>query len=184
MKKEKRSFRLISQIIILVLIVVMGIGTTSSWYNRTQNSNQTGAILSYEQTGVVNGTGCTTETFLGTDDNGVVDYSDTKQTEAVTVAAGTTVHFETVISNKSNRGAATVSLYLKSSAQSYAAYIGVRELEKTYKPFTGISSGGSYYICIEDNIPVKNNSTSAVYWFVKSDAALTIDPNNLYVVYN
>ncbi|MBQ9743306.1 MAG: hypothetical protein IJV88_06535 [Ruminococcus sp.] len=184
MKKEKRTFRLISQIIILVLVVIMGIGTTSSWYNRTQNSSQTGAILSYEQTGKVNGTGCTLQTFLGTNDNGVVDYSDTEQTEAVTVAAGSTVHFETVVTNSGNNGAASVSLYLKSSAQSYAAYIGVRELEKTYKPFTGISSGGNYYICIEDNIPVENDASSSVYWFIKSDAALTIDPNNLYVVYN
>lgn len=190
MKNRISFLRVLSCIAVLVLALVMVVGTTFSWYDRSQKQGKTANLMEYKLTSAkVNGSGCTFATYLGTDTNGIVEYSDTAATGTVTLNKGELTYFKTVITNGTNTGMAVVSLNLKNAPVSSSIHIGVTEPEKTYKPFTGIdNSTNSTVVCIEDNIDLIYNGTQDVYWFIDVPASYSgtveINPSNLYVTYN
>lgn len=195
MKKGKSNLKVISHILVLALVLVIAVVATFSWYNRTQSAGETGYLLEYTQSGNVNGTGGTIQTFAGTDNNGMITYADTEVSGTISTEPGAVSYFKTVITDESNSGDSMVSLYLEdftySSKMGSAIHIGIIQPEKTYKKFTGTLSGSNYIvdkICLEDNVPVANNGTVEVYWFVEIDATYSgtgsVDLGTLHLVYN
>lgn len=178
----------------LVLVLTMATDYTFSWYDRYPTESETGNMLSYIQTGKVNNSVSqdrTVQTFAGTMNNGVITYSNTAVSGAVTVKPGEACYFKTVITDNAGVGASVVSLFVKkitvSSNLTDSIYIGLVGSEKTYER----CSGNNYQfnnVCIEDNIYVANNATVEVYWFVKSNATFTSDGtvtlDAQYLVYN
>lgn len=192
MKNRISVLRVLSCIAVLVLALVMVVGTTFSWYDRTKGEDKTAYKIEYSQSGKVTAVGCTFETFLGTNTDGVVEYSETASTGTITLGAdeekSKLTYFKTVITNDANAGDAIVSLNLKDAPVSNALHVGIIEPEKTYKPFTGIdSTTNASVVCIEDNIELANNGEQPIYWFIEVPAGyssdLTINLDNLYVVY-
>ena len=197
MKKNSFVLNLISRIMILVLVLIMSVGTTFSWYDRTQRADDPANLIRYEVTGKVNnGTSATVETFVGTKEDGVVTYSETALPTSgvdsnVTTTSGEITYFKTVITDTSNYGDSLVSLYFTQFSCDLTMgnyfHIGIIGPEKTYNQYTGTSSGTNYVITpmlVEDNILLKNKSVVEVYWFLEVDAAYIGDGTvNLGVPY-
>lgn len=198
MKKHSNA-KLFSHILILALVLLIAVGATFSWYNRTVTSSAgSGDLLTYNQTGNVSGEGGTIKTYAGTSDNGKITYS----TEELSTASGTVStepgalnYFKTVITNGETSGDSMVSVYLEnfsySSSLGDSVHIGIIQPEKTYKQFDATLSGSNYNIssvCLEDNIPLKKGGSTEVYWFVEIDSDVTtsgsIQLDTMHLVYN
>lgn len=199
MKKNSPNLNLISRIAILLLVLLLSVGTTFSWYDRTKRDDETGYFLSYDVDGKVNSglQSVSVQTYLGTKEDGIVKYSEVPLTtsgvgESVTTTSGEITYFKTVITDSANAGDSLVSLYLSqfscASAMGSSVHVGIIGPEKTYNKYTtATTSGGTYVIqpmLIEDNILLKNNATVEVYWFLQVDKAYTGDGTvNLGVPY-
>lgn len=196
MKKEYKGLKLLTLMLVLALVLALTVVSAFSWYDRTARPNETGSMLSYEQTGKVNNTsGVTVVTYAGTYTDGKVEYSDTPFEGAVDVKAGQPVYFKSVVTDTQNAGGAVVSLYMKD--MSYASgfgnkiNIGLVNSEKTLMTVNGTTSGGSYVaetFCLEDNIIVESNGTVEVEWFITSSQSVTeteaIKLGTMYIAYN
>lgn len=198
MKSKYSTLKIVTYVVILVLVLVMAIPSTFSWYNREQNEPAESYLLEYKQTGKVTANGTKTiETYVGEVVNGMLTYETKISDDSRTVATKTkeVTYFKTVITDSANAGDTVLSLYvndityLKTMGQ--GGHIGLVEPEKTYKAFNAAESDGAYKVsnlCIEDNIIVANNGSVEIYWFVEFDAdyisAGEVTLGELYVVYN
>lgn len=182
MKKAMNICKLISCIALAMLTAVMVVGTTFSWYDRTQDVDSTKySSLQYTREGKVNGKEATFATYQGTVDNGKISYAEAPlATNAqVEVPAGKALYFKTLITND-NYGTSSVALYLDDTNYSYGNInIGVQSLEKTYKSYKN-----GDVLCIEDFITIDSDKSVEVYWFVKAEDAVTLDLSQMYLVYN
>lgn len=194
MKESRNYLRFISYIAMLVLTLTMATSSTFSWYSRHPGDGGEGNLLRYTQTAKVNNTVSdkrTVVTYAGTDNNGVIEYSDTAVSGAVTVAPGEPCYFKSVITDTAGSGDSIVSLYLKrisiSTNMSNEVYIGIIGPEKTYKQYRA-SDYKLNEVCIEDNLYLANDGTIVVYWFIKSEASYsdnaTVTLDTQYLVYN
>ncbi len=188
MKNRINLLKVISYAAVLVLVLVLVVGTTFSWYDRTMSPGKTTNLMEYTQKGKVNGSGCTFKTYIGTNTKGIVEYSETEATNAITLEKGELTYFKTTIQNGTT-GMAVVSLNLKNALVSSSLHVGITEPEKTYKPFTGIdNSTNATVVCIEDNIDLANGAPQDVYWFIDVPASytgtVTINLSDLYITYN
>lgn len=187
MKKNRSSYNLISRIAILSLVLLLAVGSTFSWYDRTKRDDEEGHVLSYTlsenckvNTGLKD---VSVNTYLGTKENGIVKYSEDPLTtsgvgENVTTVSGEITYFKTVIKDNNNAGDSLVSLYLSqfscASNMGNSVHVGVVGPEKTYNQYTGSTSGATYTVkpmLIEDNIVLNNNGEIEVYWFIEVDAS-------------
>lgn len=189
MKKNTSSFNLVSRLAILLLVLLLAVGTTFSWYDRTKRGDGESYLLDYEVSGKINTglTGVSVETYVGTKKNGIVKYNDVPLTvsgvgESVTTNSGEVTYFKTVIQDTANSGDSLISLYLSqfscASKMGSKIHIGVVGPEKTYNEYQGTISGSDYVIqpmLIEDNILLKNNSIVEVYWFMSVDESYSGD---------
>lgn len=194
MKKDKSYLRLISYIAMLALVMTMAIGSTFSWYNRDPFDGGESNRLKYTQTGKVNSAFSeqrTIQTFVGTNQNGEIVYSDTEVSGPVTVAPGEPCYFKSVITDNAGSGDSMVSFYVEkitvSNNMTDRIYIGITGPEKTYKEYT-TSNNELRKFRVEDNLYLANNGTIEVYWFVNSEAERTTDATvtlqTQYLVYN
>ena len=178
MKKAMNICKLISCIALAVLTAVMVVGTTFSWYDRTQDVDNTNySSLQYTRVGKVNGKVATFETYQGTVDNGKISYAEAPLAK-VEVPAGEAFYFKTLITN-GNYGTSSVALYLNKENPYGNINIGIQSLEKTYKSY---KSGD--VLCIEDFITMDSQQTVEVYWFVKAESKVTLDLSQMYFVPN
>lgn len=185
MKKNRSSYNLISRIAILSLVLLLAVGSTFSWYDRTKRDDETGNTLKYSVAGSVNANvnKVTVDTFLGTKEDGIVSYSKSAIPTSgvntdIDTNPGELTYFKTVISDKGNAGDFLISLYLSQfscrSDMGDKVHIGIIGPEKTYNQYTGVSSGLSYIVepmLIEDNLYLKSNGSIEVYWFIEVDAS-------------
>ena len=181
MKKAMNICKLISCIALAMLTAVMVVGTTFSWYDRTQDVDSTKySSLQYTREGKVNGKAATFATYQGTVDNGKISYAEAPLAEnaKVEVPAGEAFYFKTLITND-NYGTSSVALYLDKENPYGNINIGIQSLEKTYKSY---KSGD--VLCIEDFITMDSQQTVEVYWFVKAESKVTLDLSQMYLVYN
>lgn len=198
MKKHSNA-KLFSHILILSLVLLIAVGATFSWYNRSVTpSAGSGDLLTYNQTGNINGEGGTIKTYAGTSDNGKITYSSDELSTAsgtVSTEPGALNYFKTVITNGETSGDSMVSVYLEnfsySSSLGDSVHIGIIQPEKTYKQFDAKLSGSVYKVssvCLEDNIPLKKGGTTEIYWFIEIDSdvndAGSITLDTMHLVYN
>jgi len=197
MKKEYSALRILIVALILVLVASMAMFSAFSWYQRSARVDETGYLLKYTQTGKVNNSsGVIVKTYLGTSDNGEITYSEDELSGAVDVKSGEVTYLKTVLTDTANAGGAVVSLYLKDftyhSGMGDKVYVGIINPEKTYKDYSGETSGDNKVVstlCLEDNITVPGNGTVEILWFVKSsdsDFAGTdaLDIGTMCIAYN
>ncbi len=180
MKKAMNICKLISCIAMAVLMAVMVVGTSFSWYDRTQTVDDAKyGILNYTQVGKVTSKSATFDTYQGTVDNGAISYAETAlaKNAKVSVPAGEAVYFKTLITN-GNYGKSSVALYLDDANKYGNLDIGIVSPEKTYKTYKG-----GDMLCIEDYITMDSQQTVEVYWFVKAGSAMTLDLSQMYIVY-
>lgn len=195
MKNKRSNLRVISHIAVLMLVLVIAVVSTFSWYNRS-TASQEGKLLKYSQSGNISGKGGTIQTFVGTNNNGVISYdTDISTMASVSTEPGAVNYFKTVITDETNSGDAVVSLYIEnmkfSSMGNSTVKIGISQPEKTYKSYSGSYSGGKYNvdrICLIDNLYVKNQTVTEVYWFVEINKSFSgngsIELGSLHLVYN
>lgn len=197
--KKKDDSKLFSHLLIFVLVLIIAVGATFSWYNRSVVSKAgTGNLLTYEQTGSVNGEGGSIQTYAGTNDNGKITYSTEElsvSSDAVSTEPGALNYFKTVITNGESSGDSIVSVYLEnfsySNSLGESVYIGILQPEKTYKNYSATLSDSEYKvnsICLEDNIPISKSGTVEIYWFVEVGKDVTqngsIQLGTMHLVYN
>ena len=204
MKKYSNS-KLFSHILIFALVLLIAVGATFSWYNRPEPSSAgSGNLLTYNQTGNINGEGGSIQTYAGTNDNGKITYSTEElsvSADSISTEPGALNYFKTVITNGASSGDSMVSVYLEnfrySSSLGDSVHIGIIQPEKTYKKYSAVLSGSEYKadsICLEDNIPLKGYNAEAgtgtveIYWFVEVDKNVTesgsIQLGTMHLVYN
>ena len=203
MKNEKGNLRVISHIAVLILATILVVGSTASWYDRTPTSPGITNKLTYSQTANINnGSDILIETYVGTNDNGIVTYDTTlASSDNIVAEPGAVNYFKTVLTDQSNDGDSIVSLYLKSLTCSNLSdgdiHIGILGPEKTYKSYDGNFVDGKYIvntICIEDNVLVENNTSTAnpktteIYWFVETNVSAdkkgSLTLGDLYIAAN
>ena len=192
MKKPGYSFKLFSHIAVLSLTVLIAVAATFSWYPRTIiNYNESGNVLSYTNSGHINGSGATIQTFAGTNNRGVITY-DSSATATLVAEPDSTLYFKTVITDQStNTHSSMVSLYLQkiSFTQNMRDYIhiGITSPEKTYR-LLETEDSRNYSATLEDNLSLPAGGTKEVYWFVYVDSDLTsageLNLGTLNLVYN
>ncbi len=196
--KKYSKLRYFSHILILTLVLVIAVGATFSWYNRTViTSAGEGNKFTYIQNGNVNGVGGSITTYKGTNVDGVVTYSNDPLTSTggLTTEPGALNYFKTVITDESTEGDSMISVYLEnftySKSMGNSIHIGISEPEKTYKKYTSTLSGSNYVaksICLEDNVFVKKGGTVEIYWFVEIDANYSgngsLSLGTMHLVYN
>ncbi|MBQ7385261.1 MAG: hypothetical protein IJW04_02010 [Ruminococcus sp.] len=196
MKKEYKSLKLLTFVLVFALVLALTVVSAFSWYDRTMRADEDGYRLVYSQNGRVNNTsGVTVVTYAGTVTDGVVEYSDTPVSGAVDVKAGQAVYFKSVVTDTANSSDTVVSLYLNgltyNSAMGENIHIGLVSPEKTFKEYKGVVSGNNRTVstfCLEDNIVVEKQSTIEVEWFIKPSTDYTgtsaITPGTIYIAYN
>ncbi|MEE1318160.1 MAG: hypothetical protein UHD05_01485 [Ruminococcus sp.] len=202
--KKHGNAKLFSHILILALVLIIAVGATFSWYNRTVTSSAgSGDLLTYEQTGNINGEGGTIKTYAGTSDNGKITYSSEELSTAsdtISTEPNAVNYFKTVITNVGDNDEALedsiVSVYLEdfsysSSLGKSSVHIGIIQPEKTYKEYNATLSGSDYMvdnICLEDNIPLAKGGTTEIYWFVEIDKNVAtsgdVKLGTMHLVYN
>lgn len=179
MKKNNSLIKAIAVTGIVALLVSLSVVTAFSWYNRTQNADDTDIrLLNYVQTGTVNNTGGSIETFKGTNDKGVITYDETAVTGDITLQSGVN-YLKTTITAENN-GKMVTSLYLKDVSSSIN--VGIFTPEKTYKAY--ITAGETMLVCVEDNLIIESGGSIEVIWFIECAEEFTFNPDNLYLVYN
>lgn len=198
MKKSEQKSKMISHILIMAMTLIMAVAATFSWLPRNPAASLgTGNMLKYTQSGEINGSGGEVHTYAGTNDNGVITYSDTElSSDSVTAAPGKVNYFKTVIQdNTTNGNKSVVSVYLEnlkfSTDMGNAFHIGLTEPEKTYKSFNATAQGEYNVIvslCLEDNIIIQNGDDWEIYWFISVDGNYsgdgTIVLDTMHLVYN
>lgn len=198
MKKSEKKSKMISHILIMAMTLIMAVAATFSWLPRNPAASLgTGNMLKYTQSGEINGSGGEVHTYAGTNDNGVITYSDTElSSDSVTAAPGKVNYFKTVIQdNTTNGNKSVVSVYLEnlkfSTDMGDAFHIGLTEPEKTYKSFKTTAQGEYNVIvslCLEDNIIIQNGDDWEIYWFISVDGNYsgngTIVLDTMHLVYN
>ncbi|MDO4830218.1 MAG: hypothetical protein Q4A46_01920 [Clostridia bacterium] len=198
MKKSEQKSKMISHILIMAMTLIMAVAATFSWLPRNPAASLgTGNMLKYTQSGEINGSGGEVHTYAGTNDNGVITYSDTElSSDSVTAAPGKVNYFKTVIQdNTTNKNKSVVSVYLEnlkfSTDMGNAFHIGLTEPEKTYKSFNTTAQGEYNVIvslCLEDNIIIQNGDAREIYWFISVDGNYsgngTIVLDTMHLVYN
>lgn len=187
MKIGSNFLRLFSIMAILVLVLIIGVVSTFSWYNPTVYSSSDvpnkGNSLRYNIEGKINRiSGCDFKTYSGKYIDGVLTYDENmalRGPQNVKITKENEVaYYKTVIKNDEN-GAAMISLFVNSiTCDSGNAYVGIYSPEKTY-----VNSSGTPF-CIEDNLIVPNGGTIEVCWYVGASAGATVTFGDLYIVYN
>lgn len=198
MKKSEQKSKMISHILIMAMTLIMAVAATFSWLPRNPAASLgTGNMLKYTQSGEINGSGGEVHTYAGTNDNGVITYSDTElSSDSVTAAPGKVNYFKTVIQdNTTNGNKSVVSVYLEnlkfSTDMGNDFHIGLTEPEKTYKSFNATAQGEYNVIsslCLEDNIIIQKGDAWEIYWFISVDGNYsgngTIVLDTMHLVYN
>lgn len=177
MKRGSNIFRLFSHIFVIVLVLIMSVAFTFSWY-APKITESTGNELDYKINGKTNKIeGCSIKTYGSTNDNGIIKYLDVELTDfkATIPSGGNSVYYRTVISNN-NTGDALVSLY--TNGVKGDAFIGVYSPEKTYEKPSGTP------FCIADNIVIPNAGSVTVYWYISGAEGATVEFEDLFVAYN
>lgn len=198
-KKSERKSKMFSHISIMAIALIMAVTVTFSWLPRSsQGSLGNGNMLQYHQSGNVNGSGGVVHTYAGTNENGIITYSDTElaASDSITVEPGGTRYFKTVITDQSyGRAKNVVSVYLEnlkySSDMGGSLKVGLTAPEKTYISYTA-STSGTYKVidslCLEDNIIIDAEGTKEIYWFFAIDSNYSgngsIILDKMHLVYN
>ena len=199
MKKSEQKSKMISHILIMAMTLIMAVAATFSWLPRNPAASLgKGNMLKYTQSGEINGSGGVVHTYAGTNDNGVITYSNTalSKDDNVTAEPGKVNYFKTVIQdNTTNGNKSVVSVYLEnlkfSTDMGNAFHIGLTEPEKTYKSFNATAQGEYNVIsslCLEDNIIIQKGDAWEIYWFISVDGNYsgngTIVLDTMHLVYN
>ena len=199
MKRQLNIFKVISCLAVLALVMIIAVGSTFSWYNRSiSNTVQANDDLKYSVSGArINGCNATATTYTGTCNNGEFTFSDTAWdgTSDITVPTNGVVFFKTNVKN-ANTGKSVVSLYFEdfaySNALGSAFHVGLISPEKTFKGESKTATTSDYefdWVCLEDNIVLNANESVDVYWYISFDGMSltsdnTINPGKIHLDYN
>lgn len=197
MKKGNKALKLVAYGGVLLMALLVAVGSTFSWYDRNETASANAHVMNYSKSGkITSNSPKTIRTYLGTDTDGIITYSDTELSGNVTALPNKLMHFKTVIEDTGNAGESNISLYIGgltcTTNLGGAYHIGLTSPEKTYKPVTGSTDGDfikTEKICLEDNLTVASNGSVEIYWFIKVDktdftGAGTITLDSLYTVFN
>lgn len=207
MKRQLNISRLITILLALALAVIMAVGSTFSWYDRTPATvNKTDIkTMNYSVTGKVNAPRTAQmKTYLGVEDNGEFTYNNEVSGSVLFEKGENIKYFKTDIDITDN-GDALVSLYLQGLTYTKLGQnfsIGVINPEKTLKSYTADSANDVFiknYACICDNILIPTDtdddgqefdSDFTVYWYIKfespneSDESCTLSLGKMHLLYN
>lgn len=197
MKKGNMVRKLATCCVVWLMALLVAVGSTFSWYDRSVTADANARILNYSQSGrITSNAPKTIRTYLGTENGGVITYSDAELSGNVTVLPNRPVYFKTVIEDSGNVGESNISLYSKgftcTANLGNAYHIGLLSPEKTCKAVTASASGNVFQmdrICIADNLTVPSNGSVEVCWFIQVDnpdfsGTGTLTPEILYTVFN
>lgn len=187
----RRSVVIIAMIAVLVLVINM-ITASYSWFT-PESEEKIG--MQYSFSGKVRSENCAMNTFKGTkqttNENDTyinqIIYDTSATTGSVTVNAGKTQYFKTEIINSDTKNASDISLYISSFP---ACTLAVTYPANTVRKFTETQSDlyivRDAYVKRKDNADVNGPGKLEIEWFVtnSSTAAITVNLNNLYLLYN
>ncbi len=177
MKNRISFLKLLSLIALLMLSLTLVVTSTFSWYPRTSSNSQPVNSFRYALSGIVTGGGNKNiETFVGTNENGHIYYSDTAlgTDRVIPVNSEQVYYFKTVITETGNGGDSVVSLYIDSIKAGANFSVGLTSPEKTYESVT-VSGGAVYDYCIEDYILVRNLDSTEIYWFIRYSGSTPLE---------
>ena len=187
MKNRNSLVKLISLIAILMLSFTLVVTSTFSWYPRTKSETEPVNFMKYALSGFVTGGGNKdVATYVGTNENGHVEYSETalSTNRVIPVNSEKIYFFKTVITETGKEGGdSVISLYIDSIKAGTNFSVGVTSPEKTFEAVT-VSGGQVVDYCIEDYILVKNQDTTEIYWFIRYSGTSALELGNFYYTNN
>lgn len=186
MKNRISFLKLLSLIALLMLSLTLVVTSTFSWYPRTSSNSQPVNSFRYALSGIVTGGGNKNiETFVGTNENGHIYYSDTDlgTNRVIPVNSEQVYYFKTVITETGDGGDSVISLYVDSIKAGANFYVGLEAPEKTYESVT-VSGGKVADYCIEDYVLVRNKSSTEIYWFIRYSGSTALEIGNFYYTNN
>ena len=197
---SRRGVIMIAAIAVLVLVINI-ITASYSWFT-PGDVDGTGMRYSYD--GQARSEDCSFKTYLGTkvtESNkgshagyfvNQIDYEPDERTTAVSISAGDTQYFKTEIINADRYYASDISLCI-SQIPAAQCMFAVTYPSNTVRLINSGSTTYDYFI-VRDAYVKKNVETDVngpgllvIEWFVKNNHAtnsLSINPSNLYLMYN
>lgn len=191
--RSRRGVIIVALIAVMVLLINL-ISASYSWF--TPQENKKGG-MAYSFDGRARSENCSMSTFLGTKVTATnkqqgeyinqIRYDSSESTGNVSVAGSAVRYFKTEIINADSENASDISLYLKTMP---ACTLAVTYPGNSVRIFSSVQN--DCYI-VRDAYVKKNVSTDVngpglleVEWFVKNNgsSAITINLNNLYMLYN
>lgn len=186
MKNRNSFLKLLSLIALLMLSLTLVVTSTFSWYPRTTSNSQPVNSFRYALSGYVTGGGNKNiETFVGTNENGHVHYSDTALDvdRVIPLNSEKVYYFKTVITETGNGGDSVVSLYVDLIRAGANFSVGLTSPEKTYESVT-VNGGVVADYCIEDYVLVRNLDSTEIYWFIRYDGTTPLEIGKLFYCTN
>lgn len=196
MKRKVNKTKIICFILAIAVFLTVSVITAFSWYDRTAMPEADARIIEYNLTAKTAGNGPKTiKTYAGNFEDGVLKYSDTEVSEDITTYPGKVNYFKTVITETTNAGDSVISVHYDtisiSSNVHGGCHIGLTSPEKTYQVINGqtVDNKTVYSdVCIEDEVFVKSNGTTEIYWYIQADdgdyeGTGTLNLGNLYYIY-
>lgn len=189
--------RILPVLCVLMAVMIVAIGMTSVSFSWFEPNIKEGIGLQFLETTTLRAEDCAIKTYSGTLNDtpgtkgyGLVSYSTVEISSGdVTVDAGSTVYYKTVITNSSEEYDTVVSLYLPTfTVNSGNGSIGVAYPTNSFRTFT--SNQTDIHIIRNAHV-VRKIDTDAnpgeiyVEWFVKcSEGSVTFNPGSVYLMYS